>query len=356
MYFGIIGDHEELVAHALTYLHATDVTFIKKNIITFETALSKRLQTCASLIKRGQVLSHEDLEQQISSDTVGVADNKFWVHLKKQFSLIKRFKLVELIHTDLEIKMKGQEVISLGENIYGLVQWYQNIWLYESIDFNKPIWGMGIGMMPSKLALTLINIGIWKHEALSSSPIQNSQLTLRDPFCGFGTTNFLANYLWYNTIGSDINPTQAKQNRKRRTTGETLCQWENLWTFLKQDVTQSFKSPIFRHSHIIISEGRLGHIVTNKTALNEVQLFSWEVETVYKLFFTNLTELKKTDTNTKTMTVVITIPTWIKHDISISEDIRDHVNSLWRTTILIEKPYSREKQLVGRQVLIANFT
>ena len=355
MYFWIIGDHEELASHALTYLHATHIVCIKKNIITFQTVLPERLQTCASLIKRGQVVSHEELEKELSSDTVGVAENKFWVHLKKQFFPIKRFKLVELIHTDLEIKTKGQEVISLGENIYGLVQWYQNISLYEAIDFQKPIGGMGVGMMPSKLALTLINMGIGQYESLSSSPLQNTQLTLRDPFCGFGTTNFLANHLWYNTIWSDINPTQAKQNRKRRRNGETLCKGEKLWTFLKQDVTQPFKSPIFRHGNVIVSEGRLGHIVTNKTALNEVQIFSWEVEAVYKSFFTNLTALKKTDTNNKIITVIITIPTWLKHNLSISEAIRDHVNSLWRTTTLLEKPYSREKQLVGRQVLIAHF-
>lgn len=299
------------------------------------------------------MIQHKDLEKQISSDTVWVADNKFWVHLKKQFSLIKRFKLVELIHTDIEIKTKGQEIISLGENIYGLVQWYQNIKLYETIDFEKPVGGMGIGMMPSKLALTLINIGVGQYESYSKSSIQNSELTIWDPFCGFGTTNFLANHLWYNTIGSDINPTQAKHNRKRRTTLSTLWTWNTLWTFLKHDVTQPLKSPILRNGNIIVSEGRLGHIVTNKTAHNEVILFSKDVESTYIFFFTHLTDFMTT--HSKTIVIVITIPTWLKHDVSISQSINDHANSLWRTTILLEKPYSREKQLVGRQILIANF-
>jgi hypothetical protein len=54
---------------------------------------------------------------------------------------------------------------------------------------------MNIGMMPSKLALTLINIGIGEYEENLKYNIQHSKLTIRDPFCGFGTTNFLVNNL-----------------------------------------------------------------------------------------------------------------------------------------------------------------
>lgn len=350
-YFWIIGENEELVHNALSYLHATNIIVIKKNIISFETEFHHRLQTCASLIKWGIVLDHQTLEKKIISDTVGVADNKFWVHLKKQFNLLKRFKLVELIHTDLEIKNEWQEVVSLGENIYGLVQWYQNISLYETIDFNKPVGWMGIGMMPSKLALTLINIWVGEYEDLSSSTVQNWQLTIRDPFCGFGTTNFLANHLWYNTIWSDINTTQAKQNRKRRI-NKTLSQETVKSFFLKQDVTKELKSPIFRHATIIVSEWRLGNTVTSRTAPATMHMYASQVQTVYTVFAKNLTEYQK---DKKPVTLIMTIPVWLKYEISISQTILEQFASLWRTARLIEQPYSREKQLVGRQILIANF-
>lgn len=39
---------------------------------------------------------------------------------------------------------------------------YQDIALYEAIDFDKPVNSMNIGMMPSKLALMMINIGLTK--------------------------------------------------------------------------------------------------------------------------------------------------------------------------------------------------
>ena len=41
-----------------------------------------------------------------------------------------------------------------------MVTGYQNINLYEEIDFEKPVNSMQIGMMPSKLAHTMINIGL----------------------------------------------------------------------------------------------------------------------------------------------------------------------------------------------------
>jgi DNA modification methylase len=36
-----------------------------------------------------------------------------------------------------------------------------------------------------------------------------------DPFCGFGTTGFVANWLGHHFIGSDINITPCKENVKR---------------------------------------------------------------------------------------------------------------------------------------------
>lgn len=354
MYFWITGDNEELITNTLSYLHATNIRFIKKNIVTFSTSYPERLQTTASLIKWWIILSKEILETHINTEIIGIADKVIWTQLKKTIEQIKRFKIVELIHTDLEIKNFGQEIISIDNDQYGIVSGYQNIKLYETVDFDKPVSGMGIGMMPSKLALSLINIGIGKYESFWKSI--NSNITIWDPFCGFGTTNFLVNHLWYNTIWSDINPIQIKQNRKRRC---TLWIWDTnrLSTFIKHDVTQPFTHPIFYKANIIVSEGRLWHIVTNRTAQNEVEQYSNDVEIVYKTFFENLTHYyrsSKQHLNNPT-TIVITIPTWLKHEISISKSIKNHINSLWRTTILLEKPYSREKQLVGRKILIATY-
>jgi tRNA G10 N-methylase Trm11 len=97
------------------------------------------------------------------------------------------------------VTKEGSEIYVLPEHHpeykthIGLIQGYQQIDLYEAIDINKPLSGMTIGMMPSKLAHMLMNI------ALAQTPdVQDP--TIFDPFCGFGTTNFIANALGYHTI------------------------------------------------------------------------------------------------------------------------------------------------------------
>jgi hypothetical protein len=44
-----------------------------------------------------------------------------------------------------------------------------------------------------------------------------------------------------------------KQNSKRRTT-QSFYKKDNKELIVKQDVTQSFKSPLFHHANIIVSE------------------------------------------------------------------------------------------------------
>ncbi len=380
MYFWIVGDNSTISLEGLSYIHPTDIEQPRKNIITFNTQYPERLATCAALIKRWTIVSNKEISDRdnIKSDigveklsTIGVETKELWSHLKKQIQKIKRFKIIELIHTDLEIKWSWTEIINIDNNNYGVVQWYQNITLYEAIDFWKPVGGMNIGMMPSKLALTLINIGIgeyeevinykswvisWKKE-LNTSNLTLTTPTIWDPFCGFGTTNFLVNALWYNTIASDINVTSIRQNSKRRMSlppikGELRgFSSDAKELILKQDVTEEFKSPLFRHADIIVSEWWLGHIVTSRTAPFETNVYAQEVKTLYTAFAKNTTALAKN--NNKGLTLVITIPVWLKYDISVSEDIKDQFISLWRTARLITQPYSREKQLVGRQILIA---
>lgn len=367
MYFWIVGDNSAIISEWLSYLHPSNITQPRKNIVTFDTAYPERLPTCAALIKRWTIVSNQELSDKdnIQSDigasklsTIGVETKELGSHLKKQIPAIKRFKLVELIHTDLEIKQSGSEIINIDNTNYGIVNWYQNISLYESIDFWKPVGGMNIGMMPSKLALTLINIGIGTYETTKEWDITTketsnpwkSPYTIRDPFCGFGTTNFLVNALGHHTIASDINVTSIKQNSKRRT-NQSFHKKENKDLILKQNATEEFKSPLFRHADIIVSEWWLGHIVTSRTAPFETNVYAQEVKSLYTNFAKNTTALAKH--NKKGLTLVITIPVWLKYDISVSDDILAAFVALWRTAKLISQPYSREKQLVGRQILVA---
>lgn len=80
----------------------------------FETCDEKKLTQLAGIIKRGKLIT-EDLSDFFTScekRILGIADKNQGINLKKQYDL-KRFKQVDLFHTDLEIKKKGIELVKI---------------------------------------------------------------------------------------------------------------------------------------------------------------------------------------------------------------------------------------------------
>ncbi|MDR0651399.1 MAG: hypothetical protein LBG59_08650 [Candidatus Peribacteria bacterium] len=101
------------------------------------------------------------------------------LNIKRKYQL-KRFKKVDLLHTDREVKEKGIELITLPKlkDFVGVVQGYQNINFYEVVDFDKPARSMQTGMMPAKLTHTLITIGM---TTLRKGCTE--EILIFDPFC-----------------------------------------------------------------------------------------------------------------------------------------------------------------------------
>jgi hypothetical protein len=127
-------------------------------MITFETEYPERFSTLGGIIKAGRVVQEKDLPTELQDcKIIGIKEEANGKHLKKTIG-IRRFKIVDLFHTDKEIKEKGKELINLGNGLYGIVEQYQNIKLYEVIDFDKPSRSMQMGMMPAKLTHIMINI------------------------------------------------------------------------------------------------------------------------------------------------------------------------------------------------------
>lgn len=85
-----------------------------QQMVLFETCDEGKLAQLAGIIKRGKLISGElsaffaSCEKRI----LGVADKNQGINLKKQYGL-KRFKQVDLFHTDLEVKKKGVEFIKI---------------------------------------------------------------------------------------------------------------------------------------------------------------------------------------------------------------------------------------------------
>ncbi len=348
MYFAILGKHPQISLAELQKLQPTFFPSTKKGIVVFETKNSDQLSILGWCIKSGIVVAEKELQTILQNvKIIGIQEEAIGKHFKRTIG-IRRFKTVKINHTDREIKEKGKEIINLDNGKFGIVENYQNIPLYETIDFEKPGRSMNMGMMPAKLTHILINLGI--QNIITTLSKTNGEaihnLTIYDPFCWSGTTNFLANNLWINTIGSDINITYAQQNLNwRRTT--SFYKSKISIDFFQYDITKQIQHSIFKsHSNIIVTEWRLGPIITKKSSLDQIKKAQQQIIKLYTDFF------KNTITSDLFSTIVCTIPWYIGHDNTHEQYFQKTIQELGYQRKSINEIYQREDQQVGRKLCI----
>lgn len=272
---------------------------------------------------------------------VWVNEKKWWVLLKK--SWLKRFKENDLTKTDQEVREKWKELIIINDTDIGVVSGYQNISFFEAIDFEKPVSGMQIGMMPAKLTQILIWVGLWMvKEKKWSIP------TIFDPFCGFWTTWFVANWLWYNFLWSDINPTPTKQNMTWLQQQERFHP-DLFFTVFKHDVKELFTQPYVKNASVIVSEWWLWPIITTKASKQlqrqELNERRDSITSIYVEFLKNCNE------TIPSVPIIITFPQRTFLDEDMSSSFFDFAKELWYHIEQVWELYLRKKQLVARRIL-----
>lgn len=375
MYFAILGRHPKLSLAEFALVPTISLRR-QAQIVFFETELdeSSLLTLLAKLwgiVKWGKIVEEksreverkwEEIEEiegsEVSEEVkqfltwvtlVWVNDQKLGMEVKKIYG-IKRFKIVEQISTDLEVKQEWKELMDLGSGKIGLILWWQDIAHFEQIDFGKPASGMEVGMMPSKLAQILVNIG--RHATLAMTRAQDNQisqwqLTIYDPFCGFGTTGFVANRVGHHFVWSDLVITWAKENAKRwKDYNETKAMSDDLhFTVFKHDVTEPFDHPLVKKIDVIVTEGWLGPVISRKTRESELLVHAEKIKALYFTFLNNISAV------IPQVPMVLTIPHYSRLPDAILPEIVTHAVTLWYH---IEDlgVYSRKWQEVCRQVVV----
>lgn len=350
MYFAILGRHPKL---SLAEFALVSTTSLRRQgeYLFFESALEEvallsQLEKLGGIVKWGKVVKNEAWEKTniaIASflegvSIIGVNDQKLGMEIKKLYE-VRRFKIVELTSSDLEIKKDGKELIALGGWNIGLVLWRQDIAHFELIDFGKPAHGMEVGMMPAKLAQMLVNIGIATLHAQSGDDVY----TVYDPFCGFGTTWFVANRVGHHFVGSDISITWAKENAKRWK--ELEGNEHVLFTIFKHDVTEPFDHPVVKKVDVIVTEGWLGPVVGRKTREPELLVHAEKINALYTTFLSNMHRV------IPQVPVVITLPSYTRLPDAIFPEVIAHAVALGYAVEDLGI-YSRKGQEVCRQIVV----
>ncbi|MCK9466913.1 MAG: hypothetical protein M0P94_01160 [Candidatus Absconditabacterales bacterium] len=353
MFFAIIGKNKQLSLAELELIKPNNLKEITNILFTFDTDFPELLNKLGGVIKRGELIENEDLAEELEGKKIiGTKDKDFGIKLKRQFG-IKRFKLVDRIKTDIEVKKQGLEIVKFHNSI-GVVRGYQNIKLYEKMDFEKPSRSMKMGMMPAKLNHIMLNIGIklFLYDELEQKNYQQTNLQLNkvftvwDPFSGSGTSGFLANYLGYNFVGSDIDIKHLEINKKWRQ--KQVESNNKKFEIFQQDITQDLVKNTINGNFLIVSEGRLGPMVTEKTTKNEITKYQEKVLELYKGFIKTISKIKEKHN----LKAVFTIPYYIKQNNFLEQEIEEFSTKMGRKFTTINELYSREKQKVARKIIV----
>ena len=341
MYFAVLWKNPEISMAELQLVQAKEISYPKKGIVIFDTKYKELLPQLWWIIKTGTVVKEKELPELLADvKIIGIQSETNGKHLKRTV-WIRRYKLVDIFHTDREIKNKGKEIINLENGLYGIVEQYQNIELYEAIDFGKPGRSMNMGMMQAKLAHIMINI--WLAHFIQDSKLDIEKLCIYDPFVWSWTTWMLANNLGYDFLWSDIKTDYSEQNFKRRKTTKFYTQ-DKEFSIFNHDIKEPLENQFKDKDVLVITEWRLGPIVKKTTSDQDIQKFQERVVELYKSFLERIKELWAV--------AVFTIPWYVWQDNGIEQVLMKYGTKLGLKIQSIPELYSREGQQVARKIVI----
>jgi tRNA G10 N-methylase Trm11 len=90
----------------------------------------------------------------------------------------------------------------------------QDITAYARRDQNRPKRDARVGMLPPKLAQTIVNLAVGQIEGIGSRVEDIDNAAILDPFCGTGVILQEALLMGYNAYGSDIEPRMIDYSRE----------------------------------------------------------------------------------------------------------------------------------------------
>ncbi|MEA3304755.1 MAG: hypothetical protein U9Q15_03375 [Patescibacteria group bacterium] len=239
---------------------------------------------------------------------------------------------------------KGREfnLIRQEDNSWRVTQtkWIQDYQMLSKIDYERPCADGKNGMLPPKLAQTMINLsGGSKHIT-----------RFYDPFCGNGTLLLMGQYLNIECAGSDINPDIVKE-------AETNIQWmiEQMDGDTKQpqvSTEDALDRSYAGYSHII-SEGYLGK---PKKSLPTQEERMQEEREIHKLYTSFIKQVAQTaDKGCKILLCVPCFQVKPGRFAGITKDILKYANANGLSSMSISGQtsitYARTNQIVGRDII-----
>ncbi len=206
----------------------------------------------------------------------------------------------QIIHNKL-ISENGFEFvifINIGGNLQLAIATYeQNIEAYSARDQARPKRDARVGMLPPKLAQTIINLatrpiresGIGNRNWVNNSPplpiTQPLTPTILDPFCGTGVILQEAAIMGYKIYGTDLEERMIRYGRDNLQWLKDTHYINFDWFLETADATNhKWRQPI----DCVATETYLGRPMSTAPAKNELNEIVQAVNTIHKKFLENL--------------------------------------------------------------------
>lgn len=234
--------------------------------------------------------------------------------------------------------------VSGSKTVVGRTLNVQNIAAYTKRDQARPKRDAFIGMLPPKLAQTIVNL------ATASTAIGHSNIVL-DPFCGTGVILQESLLMGYGAYGSDIESRMIDYSRENlnwlATQGDTTVPHLEIG----DATTYKWQKPF----NIVASETYLGHPLSNWPQPDKLANIIGTCNVIIEHFLQNIADQVPTGTR-----FCLAIPAWINPLNSTIKHLPllDHLSNLGYNRVsfshveLQDLIYNRPGQLVGRELLV----
>lgn len=256
----------------------------------------------------------------------------------------------QVLHNKLTQKL-GWELVFVRDTDKTLVAQsiaVQDIEAYSARDQARPYRDAKVGMLPPKLAQTIINLAVGK----ASGPVK-----IFDPFCGTGVLLQEALLMGHDVLGSDIDPRMVEYTEKN-------LQWlgENTAKVCPGAVNPSKNYAVevadatgvnIEDSEVIASEIFLGKPLTSLPEPKVLDHIAGESEEILKKFLKNVAGQTKPGWR-----MCLAVPAWRTKNGFRHMRVLDHLTDMGYNRLSFvhasneELIYHRKDQVVGRELII----
>ncbi len=261
--------------------------------------------------------------------------------------IIKKNKLLGEHGCDLNL-IYNQEIIFIGQS-----QSVQDFELYSQLDYGRPAYEAKVGMLPPKLAQTMINLSRQSDEDIHS-------LHLLDPFCGSGTVLNQAVFSGFIHIyGTDIDPQAIQRSKENLSYVSQLLGTVDIDLNL-QTIDVNKLSTMLTKANIdkVISEAHLGPALSGKESKGQLNENKRLLEIIYKGAFQEIYKVMKPGG-----ILVLTIPIFLYKQQLIKFDIQNLIYNNFKKAKVLGKHknlytdrnsliYKRPNQKLWREIFV----